>query len=66
MVLNVRYDPTRPHDLGQYYIELVELDHGRPQESRRFGYWCDKGHLRTCAIAVVKEFGGELAQALLK
>lgn len=58
-MLNVTFDPKRPADRGQYFVELIDIRHferglgGENWDSNRLGYWCDKGHLQTIAHAVL-------------
>jgi hypothetical protein len=59
-MLNVSRDSQhRSEDQGQFFVELV--NHipfmGHPQEKvNRFGYWCDKGHLKHMILALMAQF----------
>ena len=45
-MINLFYDPTRPAEDGNYYLELVDADLLNDKiPPRRFGYWCDLIHL---------------------
>jgi len=44
-MLNIKYDPTRKKEQGQYFVELITFDPTDDATISRFGYWCDMGHL---------------------
>lgn len=45
-MLNIRYDPTRSKEEGQYFIELSIFDPVDPTHIDKLGYWCDLNYLR--------------------
>lgn len=65
-MLNVSFDPNRPVDQGQYFVELIkphDLPHG--DRADRLGYWCDKGHLRHMAKQLLQPFAGGILGQLI-
>jgi len=51
-MLWVKFDATRPDEEGQFWVELVDIDHAHPENSPRTGYWCDLVHLETFLPAI--------------
>src|SRR5690349_6411767 len=65
LVLTVTYDPTRSAESGQYRVELVEVPTDGDRPGNRFGYWCDKGHLRHMAHAIFEPFRRDFIEAII-
>jgi len=61
-MLNVTFDPSRPAERGQYYVELIDI---KVDRANRLGYWCDKEHLRHMAHAILGQFRFELIEGLI-
>lgn len=59
-MLNVTRDlANRKEGEGQYYVELVNhtpFMGATNEKINRFGYWCDKGHLKHMILALIGQF----------
>ena len=66
-MLNITHHPDRSIEEGQYYIELIDfadIPHNLNRVNR-LGYWCDKPHLKTICVSMLKYFNEEMIQFLL-
>lgn len=67
-MLTITKDDRRDPGEGQYRVELVEIEVGAGGNDRpgnRFGYWCDKGHLRHMIHEVLEPFRYEFIDAIV-
>lgn len=71
-MLNVTFDPKRPVDQGQYFVELIDIRHferglgGANWDANRLGYWCDEGHLQTIAHAIICKLRPDMPWPMLR
>jgi hypothetical protein len=54
-MLNIKYNPKRTIEEGQYFVELANIDPTDEYHIDRVGYWCDLPHLRFAIIKPVLE-----------
>ena len=59
-MLNIKFDPEREYEEGQYFVELVELDPTDKDHINRLGYWCDLAHLKVAVIQPVFKIINEI------
>ena len=62
-MLNIKYDPTRDIEVGQYFVELAIFDPIDENHIDRLGYWCDLGHLHVAIIQPIFEIINEIIKA---
>ena len=66
-MINVKYDPSRPKESGQYYIEMITFKPDITMEiTGRFGYWCDLSHVEAGILPSLIRAFPEQTKAVMK
>ena len=66
-MFQIKYDPTRKIEEGQYFVELTKNRGLEIVNCDRLGYWCDKPHLEHFLTGMLKYFNVlDIANMLLK
>jgi hypothetical protein len=63
-VLSVKECPNRNAQDGRYLVSLINICHDDPELSSRTSYYCDKGHLRTVFLELLRIFQGDFSAAM--
>ncbi len=65
-MLNIKFDPNRKREEGQYYVELVTFEPDLTMAiNGRFGYWCDLEHIKVGVLPIlISEFPEEILEGL--